>query len=536
MWLDDFIGVFSPVSGLKRKQARIALDVMQRGYEGAKTGRRIDDWLTTGASANREIASAGHRLRERARDLVRNNPYGSKAVEVFVGNAIGTGIIPQARTNSERLNKQIMAAWEEWEQHCDAEGDLDFYGLQAIAARAIFESGECFIRFRDRPYSQDFPIPFQLQVLEADFLDTSKNMPAGSGNYINQGVEFDKYNRRVAYWMWPQHPGENAIGAMRLTSVRVPADQIIHLFRKQRPGQFRGATAFAPSILRMRDLDGYDDAELWRKKIEACFAAFVTQVSGADGPIVGNVVKKAASAGSSSSSTEPEKLEQFRPGMIEYLQPGEDIRFGNPTSDGNYESYERVQLHAIAAGLGITYEQLTGDLSQVNYSSLRAGLLEFRRLVEMLRWQVFVPKLCIPVWRRFIERAYVAGAISKIDYGASWTPQKFEMVDPLKDAQADTLMIRNGTLTLKEAIARQGFDPDKQIEEIAATNQLLDDKGIILDCDPRYTAKSGTQQTDKGGNTNEIPVKQSTKKTDKQLELTLDGEGEPTPANEAGTD
>ncbi|NBO19344.1 MAG: phage portal protein [Proteobacteria bacterium] len=534
MWLDDLIGVFSPVSGLKRKQARVALDIMQRGYEGAKTGRRIDDWLTTGASANKEIASAGNRLRERARDLVRNNPYGSKAVEVFVGNAIGTGIIPQASTGSDRLNKQIMAAWEEWETACDAEGDLDFYGIQSMAARAIFESGECFVRFRDRPYSQEFRVPFQLQVLEADFLDTTKNMPAGSGNYINQGVEFDKYNRRVAYWMWPQHPGENAIGAMRLQSVRIPADQIVHLFRKQRPGQFRGVTAFAPSIVRMRDLDGYDDAELWRKKIEACFAAFVTQVNGSDGPIVGNVVKQTASSGASGSSNDPDKLEQFRPGMIEYLQPGEDIRFGNPNSDGNYESYERVQLHAIAAGLGITYEQLTGDLSQVNYSSLRAGLLEFRRLVEMLRWQVFVPKLCVPVWRKFIERAYVAGEISKIDYGVSWTPQKFEMIDPLKDAQADTLMIRNGTLTLKEAIARQGYDPEKQIEEIAATNKLLDDKEIILDCDPRYTAKSGIQQTDKGGsNADTTPVKQSTKKS-KQLELPIDGEGESSPANEDG--
>lgn len=536
MWLDDLIGVFSPVSGLKRKQARIALDVMQRGYEGAKTGRRIDDWLTTGASANREIASGGNRLRERARDLVRNNPYGSKAVEVFVSNAIGIGISAQANTGSDRLNKQIMAAWNEWCQHCDADGDLDFNGIQGLVARAMFESGECFIRFHDRPYSEDFPITLQLQVLEADFLDTAKTMPVGSGNYINQGVEFDKFNRRVAYWMWPQHPGENTVAAMQLQSVRVPADQIIHLFRKQRPGQFRGATAFAPSIVRMRDLDGYDDAELWRKKIEACFAAFVTQVSGADGPIVGNIVKKTASAGGSSAASDPEKLEQFRPGMIEYLQPGEDVRFGNPTSDGNYESYERVQLHAIAAGLGITYEQLTGDLSQVNYSSLRAGLLEFRGLIEMLRWQVFVPKLCIPVWRKFIERAYVAGAIGKIDYGVSWTPQTFEMIDPLKDAQADTLMIRNGTLTLKEAIARRGFDPEKQLAEIAATNRLLDEHEIILDCDPRYTAKSGSQQTDKGGsNADTTPVKQPAKKS-KQLELPLDGEGEPAATDAAGAD
>jgi lambda family phage portal protein len=285
----------------------------------------------------------------------------------------------------------------------------------------------------------------------------------------------------------------------------------------------------------MRDLDGYDDAELWRKKIEACFAAFVTQVSGADGPIVGNVVKKPATSGTGTTSTDPDKLEQFRPGMIEYLQPGEDIRFGNPNSDGNYESYERVQLHAIAAGLGITYEQLTGDLSQVNYSSLRAGLLEFRALIEMLRWQVFVPRLCMPVWKRFIDRAYVAGKISRIDYGVEWTPQRFEMIDPLKDAQADTLMMRNGTLTLKQAIARHGYDPDKQIEEIAANNKLLDDHEIILDCDPRYTAKSGTQQTDKGGsNADSTPVKQSTKKSGKQLELSLDGEDEPTASDEAG--
>jgi lambda family phage portal protein len=244
----------------------------------------------------------------------------------------------------------------------------------------------------------------------------------------------------------------------------------------------------------MRDLDGYDDAELWRKKIEACFAAFVVQNNGADGPIVGNVSRKGNTAGG-----EPQKVEEFRPGMIEYLQPGEDVRFGNPSSDGNYESYERVQLHAIAAGLGITYEQLTGDLSQVNYSSLRAGLLEFRRLVEMLRGHVFIPKICDPIWRRFIDRALIAGVINKADYAVSWTPPKFEMVDPLKDAQADTLMMRNGTLTQKEAIARQGYDPDQQIQEIAATNNQLDALGVILDSDPRKTAKSGMVQTESSG-------------------------------------
>lgn len=499
MWLDDFIGIFSPQVAFKRQQARIALDILQRGYEGAKTGRRIDDWVTNGNSANAEIAGAGNRLRERARDLVRNNCYANKAIEVFVGNAIGTGIIPQAKTGSDRLDKQIMQAWEDWHQVCDLEQDLDFYGIQSLVARSIFESGECFVRFRDTSYN-DSPIPLKLQVLEADFLDTSKSSMV-AGNYIRQGIEFDQNNRKAAYWLWQNHPGDNALVLNNLKSLRIPAEQILQVFRKSRPGQFRGVTAYAPSMVRMRDLDGYDDAELWRKKIEACFAAFVVQNSGADGPIVGNVVRKG-------TGKEPQKVEEFRPGMIEYLQPGEDIRFGNPNSDGNYESYERVQLHAIAAGLGITYEQLTGDLSQVNYSSLRAGLLEFRRLIEMIRWQVFVPKLCTPIWRRFIERAYIAGQISKISYGVNWSPPKFEMIDPLKDAQADTMMIRNGTLTLKEAIARQGYDPEQQLADIAETNSKLDQLSIILDSDPRQTAKSGMIQTfnDGASNDNQKPT------------------------------
>jgi capsid protein len=99
MLIDDIIAVFSPQSACKRQQARIALDILKRGYDGAKTGRRIDDWVTSGNSANSEIATGGKRLRDRARDLVRNNCYASKAVEIFVGNAIGEGISAQARTS-----------------------------------------------------------------------------------------------------------------------------------------------------------------------------------------------------------------------------------------------------------------------------------------------------------------------------------------------------------------------------------------------------------------------------------------------------
>lgn len=502
MWIDDVIGYFAPASALKRKQARAVMGMLERAYDGAKTGRRTDGWLTASTSANAEIYAAGNKLRDRARDIARNNPYGRKARRIFADNFVGTGIIPQARTGSERLNKQIMAAWEQWLSHCDAEGNYDFYGLQALIVRSLFESGECFVRYRDRFAGNDLAVPMQLQVLEADFLDTTKSNEISGGGYISQGIEFDALGRRVAYWMWPQHPGENQLFLPRLQSVRIPADQILHIYEKDRPGQIRGVSSYASVLLRMRDLDDYDDAELWRKKIESCFAAFVVQNSGSEGPTLGSIASTPLAGGQG----DPKRVESFRPGMIEYLKPGEDVRFGAPTSDANYAAYMRAQLHAVAAGLGITYEQLTGDLSQVNYSSLRAGLLEFRRMIETLRWQVFIPMFCMPVWKRFIDRAYIAGLISKADYGVSWTAPKFEMIDPLKDAQADTLMMRNGTLTLREAIANRGFDPDQQIDEIAKTNQQLDGHGIILDSDPRYTAKSGVAQSiNEGGN--DAPVK-----------------------------
>ena len=190
-----------------------------------------------------------------------------------------------------------------------------------------------------------------------------------------------------------------------------------------------------------------------------------------------------------------------------------------------------LQFKSKFATLGITYEQLTGDLSQVNYSSLRAGLLEFRRFVETLRWHVIVPKACNPIWRHFIDRAYISGIVGKQIYKVSWTPPKFEQVDPYKDAMADTQMMRNGTLTLKEAIARQGFDPEAQIAEIAETNQLLDEHGIILDSDPRYTAKSGVAQiTSKGGNSDGSTNDNAAT----QLELSFDDETEPAATDTAG--
>jgi lambda family phage portal protein len=366
--------------------------------------------------------------------------------------------------------------WSAFSSSADADGLTDFAGLQALIVRSLVESGEVLVRLRERRAEDGLPAPLQLQVLEADHLDSSKTEEQRDGGFVVQGIEFDRLGRRRAYWLYPTHPGD---GRGALVSQRVPADRVLHLFERLRPGQVRGVPWFAPVMLKLRDLDAYDEAELVRKKIEACFAAFVTGVQ--DEETLGRA--KTAADGS--------RVETFEPGMIEYLEPGRDVKFASPAASGGYAEYMRMQLHAIAAGVGLTYELLTGDLSQVNYSSIRAGLIEFRRRMEALQWQLLVPGLCQPVWRRFVLAAQAAGKLPDGDIAADWTAPRFEAVDPMKDIQADILAVRAGVMTLKEAIARQGYEPAQVLAEIAAINAELDQLGITLDTDPRRSTRTG---------------------------------------------
>ena len=480
-WLDHTIGALAPAVALRRLRQRQALQLMQRAYEGAKAGRRTDGWVTAGTGANTEIAPASARLRDRSRDLVRNNPYAAKAVNALVSNLVGTGIVPRARSNRTAAAKAADQLWLQFAASCDAEGLTDFGGLQALIVRSLVESGEVLVRFRERRVEDRLAVPLQLQLLEPDHLDSSKAEELSNGGYILQGIEFDALGRRRAYWLFPSHPGESR--GRSLVSRPVPARQVLHLFERLRPGQVRGVSWFAPVILKLRDLDDYDDAELMRKKIEACFAAFVTGAQDEE------------TLGKPSTGMSGDRVESFEPGMIEYLEPGKDVKFASPSANSDYSDYMRMQLHAVAAGVGLTYELLTGDLSQVNYSSIRAGLIEFRRRMEALQWQLIVPGLCQPVWSRFVELAQAAGQLPEGEITSEWTAPRFEAVDPLKDIQADVLAVRAGVMTLKEAIARQGYDPAQVLAEIAATNAELDAAGITLDTDPRRSTKTGQEKT-----------------------------------------
>jgi lambda family phage portal protein len=476
-WLDRGIGWFFPGWGLNRLRARAALQVLEkrRNYEGGRITRRTSGWSAGGTSANAEIAPAIGTLRNRSRDQVRNNPYARRAIAKLVSASIGTGI-------TAKTPAAVAPVWKRWCQQADFEGQLDFYGLQTLIGRTAFESGECLVRRIREGGKYAGEVPLKIQVLEPDYIDSTRVGPAQNGNYIIAGVEIDPQGRRVAYWLWDRHPGEYVTFPMSLQSRRYDAADILHFYEKDRPGQLRGVPRLAVALMKLRDLDEYEEAELVRKKIEACFAAFVTTSEGTR-----TLAQSETTIDDKGVST---RAETVSPGMIEYLKPGEEVNFGSPAAASGYAAYTATQLHAIAAGAGVTYEQLTGDFSQVNYSSARAGMLEFRELVELYRWIYFVPMVCQPIFDWFVDAAWTAGKVRTDSYdGVVWTPPKWEWVDPLKDVQGEKLETISGFKTLSSILRGRGLDPDEVFKEYADERAKLKALGLVFDSSS-ITAKS----------------------------------------------
>jgi len=489
--LEKIIASVAPGVAYRRAVDRARLDLLAgsvRSYDAAKVGHRTDGWTTvSGSSANSEISPQLPRIRERSRDLVRNNPYAAKAVNVHVNNLVGSGVIPKPSGGTPKQNKAVRKVWDAWTAKADADGMLDFYGLQALVARTVVESGECLIRRRTRRMSDGLAVPLQLQVLEPDFIDTSRQ-GSTTGGYTIDGIEFDALGRRTAYWLYSRHPGDNrAMMVEGITSSRVPAEDILHVYDKLRPGQDRGVPWFAPVILRSWDLATYDEAELMRKRVEACIAAFVEQEAGGDVRPLGRVATGTNTDGTSGST----RRETFEPGMIEYMRPGESVSFNNPTGTGGYGEYMQVQLRGIAAGAGVMYEQMTGDLSLVNYSSIQFGNIEFRASTERHRWQMIVCQFSAPVWGWFMSAGYASGALIRPDFEAAWVAPPWQSIDREKDTAADKAQIRSGLLLWADAATRNGYDPDEALEEIAAFQKKADALGIVLDIDVRQRAGNG---------------------------------------------
>ncbi|MDO5757310.1 MAG: phage portal protein [Rhodobacterales bacterium] len=482
--MDAAMSFVAPRAAARRYTARVTISNLRRGYEAAARGRGTSGWKAESKGADAEIAAAGATLRDRMRDLVRNNPVAAQAVQVLVNNIVGTGIRPRAASADPALNKRVDALWKAWSARCDAHGHTDFHGVLGLAVREMIEGGEVFAIARVRRRENARDLPLRIELREADHLDSARFDSRNNGTRISQGIETDRDGQRTAYWMFPDHPGDNSpIFGRRLESVRIPADRVAHLFERQRV-QSRGVPWGTPAMRAIRDVDDWQTAELVRKKTEACLVGIVFGAD-EDQQSIAPVVEDGAG----------NRIEQFEPGLIAYARGGKDIKFNQPTSTAGVYEWHRTQLHIIAAGFRVPYALMTGDLSQANFSSTRAGLNEFRRMIEQIQWHTVIPMFCEPIWRWFIAIAQTQGLLPEGEILAEWGPPKFESVNPLQDTQADLLEVRAGFSTVPQQIARRGYDLDEVLAEWADFASKVDAAGLVFDSDPRKVTKAGLVQT-----------------------------------------
>lgn len=472
-WLDRLIGFFAPQRGLERQRARLAAELLARHYEAASMGRRTQGWHRSIGDANAVAGPALSRLRDAARDLVRNNGYAESALTTIGDHVVGWGIVAKSR----KPNKEAMDLWNEWADTtaCDSDGRNDFAGLQKLVMRTVVESGECLVRRRFRRPEDGLPIPVQLQVLDPDYIDTLKtdiNLP--NGGRIIHGVEFDVLGRRAAYWLFREHPGSVLITSSQ--SYRLPAEGVLHVYKQSRPGQVRGPSWFAPVLLKFKDFDEYEDATLMKQKIAACLAVITSDVDGS------------ATAIGTADDSQPQ-IDSLEPGMILNVAPGRSVEVVQPPSVREFSDYSKTTLRAIATGLGVAYEDLTGDYTGMPFSAARMSRLRHWARVDDWRWRTLIPQFCAPAWEWAMLAARVMGVTG--DLYAEWTAPPPPMIDPANEGLAYQRNIRTGIQTLSEALRERGYDPEAVLVERAADDKRLDDLGITLDSDPRRTTQAG---------------------------------------------
>ena len=403
-WLDRGIAAVSPRWAYNRMAWRDSL----RSYDAGTKSRLNANWTTVNGTA--EQANQAHRdvLRARARDLERNSDILEGLINPFERNVIGTGIMAQAKitdaegNEDEKLNAEIEELWEEWchAKNCDVAGTQCFDEFQAMAVRRKkVDGGIIFIKC----YTDDGIIPFCLQAKEVDELDTSYSLSKTSeGNRIIGGIEVNQYNRPVAYYFKQYSPDGYWTGGTE----RIEANRVIYLFSKKRPTQIREVTELARTMPIVKEVNEFVEAISVKERILACLSVFIKKNTPTGTVGRGGMIDK--------KSGYP--VRSISPGMIHELQPGDDVTTVNPSGQSsNAKEFIMTQQRIAGAGQGLSYEASSRDMSQVNYSSARQGLLEDQRTYQMEQ-KYLIDHFCREVYIEFIISAVLSGKLPIKDF------------------------------------------------------------------------------------------------------------------------
>lgn len=467
-------------------------------FTAGRVTRTTEDWGTSNSSADLDLWANLQSLRGRARRLSTNNPLIRKYLRMCQKNIIGDkGIqlqmkvpMKKGKNLNKKLNVAIETAWKTWgrKANCTVTGKLSWSMAQRFAIEQWKRDGECIIRLVT--YDRN-PFNFALQFFDPDQLDAnfySYMLP--SGNQIRMGVEVDPYGLPVAYHLWKRHPAEFSTAPQY--RIRVPAAEIIHIFVPQRVGQTRGFPEMSPSMIPVHMIGKYSESEVIAARIASEKIGFFENAKGNDEGYTGP------------RDGDARITMQAEPGLIEQLPDGLTFKSWDSTHPAvAFPFFMKSQIRLAGAGLDVSYESLANDREGVNYSSIRAGLLD-ERDTWRLEQDVTKETLSQTVFEAWLQNAWLAGLV-KFDglpsdyfeyathHGRGWP-----WVDPLKDMQAAVLSVENGYESQSQQMAESGNNFEETIDEIRYEQDYILAAGVKLGTDTKGIADTATDDTAAG--------------------------------------
>jgi lambda family phage portal protein len=464
-----------------------------RRFNATQSSRLTLDWITACLSQDGELKGQLPILRDRSRDLERNNEWVKGFLRSLENNTLGEkGVSLQVRAKEpsgqldEIANNIIERAWKQWSKvgNCEVTGRHSWVDVQRLILRCIARDGEVLIRMIKKSTG------LCLQILEADLLDDSYNARADNGNEIRFGVEFDSYRRPVAYHLLGNHPGDSQFNADFKRRIRVPAEEIIHPFKTERPEQSRGIPWLVSSMNRLKMLDGYAEAELVAARTGAAKMGFFT---------------KATPDGWTGEIDDDGNLPvDSSPGTIEELPAGVDFKSWDTNHpNSGYGDFVKSCLRGVATSLGISYNALSNDLEGVNYSSIRAGLIEEREVWKAVQ-RMMIDHVLEPVFEAWLEVELLSGRLGLpfdkfFKFNApEFRGRRWAWVDPKKDMEAAVLAMRNRIKPLRDIIAEAGDDIYDVLAKVKEDEELAASYGLSLSEEVASETIVSTDNSDDG--------------------------------------
>jgi lambda family phage portal protein len=439
-----------------------------------------------------EILSSLRIARNRSRELVRDAAYAKRAKTIIQNNVVGSGIGMQAKVLTTRdelnetINDEIESVWETWmaPETCHTGQALHFADLERQAIGQVFEAGEMFVRLW-RTRTGNSAVPLTLELIEPERIaDEFQAQAPTTGSNVKLGIEVDRFGAPVAYLIRELHPGDARWSGMQTDRIeRVPAADIIHLRMIDRWPQTRAMPWMHASGRKFQDMDGLTEAEITAARGAACYMGFI------ESPTGDNDFGSKQEDGSLTTEIEP--------AILARLRQGEKFNFAAPNRPNQHlDPFMRMMLREVAAGTGVSYESLSRDYSQSNYSSSRLALLDDRDLWRMLQlW--FIRSFRARVHKLWLQQAVLARAIASIPVepyalnvakyeAVRFKPRGWSWVDPTTEVQAYEQAIRNGFTTVSAVIASTGDGRDLEdvMKERKDELAYMESQGLVFDNDP----------------------------------------------------